>query len=211
MKGDQSEHTKNLKPLKVSDSVYKQKQRENHSRHWDKSGVVVEVKQHDQFLVKKNGSGVATLRNRRYLRKFQPFNTPLKLLTPSPAGPVTSQLTPPKPDVTTSPVVEDVTPPQPQTPTANLCQGKQMPVLTPQHLYQPPLPQKQTVTGEETIEKDQHSATPELSPRRYNRRDKSLPHTRLDLGRPASDTPKAPNTVTRSGRISKPGKRYPDC
>ena len=206
-----SEHTKNLKPLKVGDNVYIQNQTGNHSRRWDKSGVVVEVKQHDQYLVKKDGSGVATLRNRRYLRKFQPFNTALKLPTPSPAGPVTSQLTPPKPDVTTSPVVEDVTPPQPQTPTANLCQGKQMPVLTPQHLYQPPVPQKQTVTGEETIEKDQHSATPELSPRRYNRRDKSLPHTRLDLGRPASDTPKAPNTVTRSGRISKPGKRYPDC
>ena len=40
---------------------------------WDKTGKVVEVHQHDQYVIKVNGSGRVTVRNRKFLRKFSPF------------------------------------------------------------------------------------------------------------------------------------------
>ena len=69
-----SEHTVRLPPLKVTDSVIIQNQAGNHPRKWDKTGVVVEVKQHDQYVIRVDGSGRTTLRNRKFLRKFTPYN-----------------------------------------------------------------------------------------------------------------------------------------
>ena len=46
-----SEHTQHLPPLKIGDHVFIQNQTGNHPKKWDKSGVVVEVKQHHQYLV----------------------------------------------------------------------------------------------------------------------------------------------------------------
>ncbi len=43
-----------------------------HPDKWDKSGVVVETKDNDQYVVKVAGSGRLTLRNRRFLRKYEP-------------------------------------------------------------------------------------------------------------------------------------------
>ena len=81
-----SEHTSKLPPLKVGDNVFIQNQVGNHPRRWDTSGTVVEVKQFNQYLVKKDGSGRLTLRNRKFLRKFTPYNKSLDLsITRSPA------------------------------------------------------------------------------------------------------------------------------
>ena len=77
------EHSKSLPPLVVGDNVYIQNQVGNHPLKWDKSGIVVEVKQHDQYNVKVDGSGRLTLRNRKFLRKFSPFNTPSSAVPPS--------------------------------------------------------------------------------------------------------------------------------
>ena len=41
---------------------------------WDKSGCVVEVKGHDQYVVKVTGTGRLTLRNRRFLRRYEPHS-----------------------------------------------------------------------------------------------------------------------------------------
>ena len=68
------EHTRTLPPLKVGESVYIQNQVGNYPRRWEKSGIVIEVKQHDQYLVKVDGSGRVTARNRKFLRKFTPFS-----------------------------------------------------------------------------------------------------------------------------------------
>ena len=38
---------------------------------WDHTGIVVETKPHDQYVVKVSGSGRLTLRNRRFLRRYQ--------------------------------------------------------------------------------------------------------------------------------------------
>lgn len=68
-----NEHTKELSPLHVGDSVYVQNQVGRYPNKWDKSGKIVEVKQYDQYYVKIDGSNRLSLRNRKFLRKFTPF------------------------------------------------------------------------------------------------------------------------------------------
>ena len=67
-----SEHTQHLPPLKVGDCVRVQNQRGPHPTKWDKSGIVVEVRQFDQYIVRLDGSGRVTLRDRKFLRKYVP-------------------------------------------------------------------------------------------------------------------------------------------
>ena len=64
------EHTRRLPPLAVGDTVCIQNQTGNHPLKWDKTGRVVEVRQFDQYLVRVDGSGRTTLRNRKFLRKY---------------------------------------------------------------------------------------------------------------------------------------------
>ena len=80
-----SEHTRPLPPLVVSDCVRVQNQTGPHPTKWDKTGVVVEVRQFDQYVVRVDGSGRVTLRNRRFLRKYLPVvpRAPL-LMAPGP-------------------------------------------------------------------------------------------------------------------------------
>ena len=68
-----SEHSKILPPLKVGDQVRVQNQVGLKPRRWDKTGIVVEVRQFDQYVVKMDGSGRASLRNRRFLRRYEPM------------------------------------------------------------------------------------------------------------------------------------------
>ena len=69
-----SEHTKILPQLKVGDHVRVQNQVGNKPRRWDKTGVIIEVRQFDQYAVRIHGSGRVTLRNRKFLRKYIPFS-----------------------------------------------------------------------------------------------------------------------------------------
>ena len=73
-----SEHTKALSPLKVGDRVRIQNQTGRHPHKWDRTGVVIEVRQYHQYLVRIDGSGRKTLRNRKFLRKFIPMYKPAK-------------------------------------------------------------------------------------------------------------------------------------
>lgn len=68
-----SEHTRRLPPLVVGDYVRIQNQVGPHPTKWDKTGVIVEVRQFDQYVVRVDGAGRATLRNRKFLRKYVPF------------------------------------------------------------------------------------------------------------------------------------------
>ncbi|KAJ8369165.1 hypothetical protein SKAU_G00091930 [Synaphobranchus kaupii] len=72
-----AEHTKCLPPLVVGDLVRVQNQTGPYPNKWDRTGSVVEVRQHDQYVVKIDGSGRITLRNRRFLRKFSPVRNDL--------------------------------------------------------------------------------------------------------------------------------------
>ena len=68
------EHTKALPPLQVGDHVYLQNLTGNHPLRWERTGKVVEVRQFHQYVIRVDGSGRTTLRNRQHLRKFTPFN-----------------------------------------------------------------------------------------------------------------------------------------
>ena len=68
-----SEHSKALPPLKVGDHVRVQNQVGQMPRRWDRTGIVVEVRQFDQYVIKMDGSSRVSLRNRRFLRKYEPM------------------------------------------------------------------------------------------------------------------------------------------
>jgi hypothetical protein len=67
-----SEHTRRLPPLAVGHRVRIQNQVGRYPNKWDRTGTVVEVRQYDQYVVKVDGSGRITTRNRKFLRKFIP-------------------------------------------------------------------------------------------------------------------------------------------
>ena len=66
--------SKTLKPLQLHDIVQVQNQRGSHSNKWDLSGTIVEVLNFDAYVVKMDGSGRVTKRNRQFLRPIIPFN-----------------------------------------------------------------------------------------------------------------------------------------
>ena len=65
-----SEHTKRLPPLAVSDHVRIQNQIGPHPTKWDKTGTFIKVRQFDQYVyvIRVDGSGMVTLRNKKFLR-----------------------------------------------------------------------------------------------------------------------------------------------
>ena len=67
------EHSKELPLLREGDSVFVQNQNPASSKpgKWDREGTVVATRKNDQYLVRVKGTGRLTLRNRRFLRKFQ--------------------------------------------------------------------------------------------------------------------------------------------
>ena len=68
-----SEHSKALPPLDVGDKVFVQNQNKSSKQHkkWDRSGVVKEVGDFDQYTVCIDGTGRLTTRNRQFLRQRQ--------------------------------------------------------------------------------------------------------------------------------------------
>ena len=63
-----------LPKLALGDSVLVQNQVGNYPSRWDITGVVVEIKEHDQYVIKVDGSGRMTLRNRKFLKKIVPYS-----------------------------------------------------------------------------------------------------------------------------------------
>ena len=68
-----SERSRVLPPLRVGDYVRVQNQVGPMPRRWEKTGIVTEVRQFDQYLIKMDGSNRVSLRNRRFLRKYLPM------------------------------------------------------------------------------------------------------------------------------------------
>ncbi len=65
-----TQHTKRLLPLVVGNHVRIQNQTGAHPTRWDKTGVIIEVRQFNQYAVRVDGSGRITIRNRKFLRKY---------------------------------------------------------------------------------------------------------------------------------------------
>ena len=61
---------RNLPNLEVGDMVQIQNQRGNDPRRWNKSGKIIGKLNFDQYLVKVDGGGRLTRRNRRFLKKI---------------------------------------------------------------------------------------------------------------------------------------------
>ena len=76
-----SEHTKRLPALSVGDHVRIQNQTGPYPLKWDKTGVVIEVRQFDQYVIRVDGSGRVTLRNRKFLRRYTPVKSPTPKMT----------------------------------------------------------------------------------------------------------------------------------
>ena len=71
-----TEHTKRLSPLAIGNHVRVQNQMGPHPTKWDKTGIIIEVRQFDQYVVRMDGSGRVTIRNRKFLRKYIPVKLP---------------------------------------------------------------------------------------------------------------------------------------
>ena len=69
-----SEHTRRLTPLVVGNHVRIQNQTGPHLTKWDKTGIIIRVRQFDQCVVRVDGSGRVTICNRKYLRKYIPVS-----------------------------------------------------------------------------------------------------------------------------------------
>ena len=72
---DLRHNVRQLPPLVPGNRVLLQNQTGNHSKRWDRTGIVIEAKPYDQYVVKVDGSGRLTLRNRRFLRQIQDLTT----------------------------------------------------------------------------------------------------------------------------------------
>ena len=66
-------NTRKLAPLFIGDSVRIQNQSGNHPNKWDKTGIVIQIGDNDQYTVRVDGSRRLSLRNRSFLKKFQSF------------------------------------------------------------------------------------------------------------------------------------------
>ena len=120
-----SEHTKPLQPLRIGDTVRIQNQVGQHPTKWDRTGTVIEVRQYHQYLVRVDGSGRHTLRNRKFLRKYTPTHPsprPRSILDDLAHLPPALQPTPPLPlPIQVPPTPLDGPPsPAPSLPPASL-------------------------------------------------------------------------------------------
>ena len=75
---DLSNSSKPLKPLAIHQIVQVQNQCGSHANKWDLCGTIVQVLGHDAYIVKMDGSGRTTKRNRRFLKPILPFNEQLR-------------------------------------------------------------------------------------------------------------------------------------
>ena len=75
---DLEEHTRKLRQLKEGEVVSIQNQKGNKPTRWDCTGTVVEVRPNDQYMVKVDGSGRLTMRNRKFLRPIKPVKEMLR-------------------------------------------------------------------------------------------------------------------------------------
>lgn len=77
-----NEHVRSLPPLDVGDRCFIQNQTGNQPNKWHRSGVVTEVLPHDQYLMKVDGSGRVTRRNRRFLRSYKSATSDIERAPP---------------------------------------------------------------------------------------------------------------------------------
>ena len=197
-----SEHTRTLPPLTVGDCVRIQNQTGPHPTKWDKTGIVIEVRQYDQYVVRVDGSGRVTLRNRKFLRKYLPVvpRSPL-MMAPGPTPtPPTTHITPTLPSgPRTEPCPQASSPPPPDDPhspasDAQLPASSSPPCPSPT-ITTDPGPVATTPSTQLAKGKDLPRALRALQPH-------NAPGLKEHIALPASDTsPGGPRRSTRNKQI----------
>ena len=162
-------NTRALPRLAVGDSVLVQNQVGNHPSKWDITGVVVEAREHDQYVIRVDGSGRMTLRNRKFLKRITPFSM-TKHFKPSDEFIPKSQQNP-----AAEPQPETAAAPAPELPPAPVLVEEPAPVVEPP---QPPSPAPVSQPPEPTVAPE--PAKPE--PRRSSRPSKASERLQLSWG-----------------------------
>ena len=123
-----SAHTRVLPALTVGDCVRIQNQTGPYPTKWDKTGVIIEVRQFDQYVIRVDGSGRITLRNRKFLRLYHPViaRAPIAALPPKTTMPESSKV----------PTILEMTP-TPEGQRSNIPQEEIRPVSPPAHIEPP--------------------------------------------------------------------------
>lgn len=127
----------------------------NHPTKWDKTGVVVEVRQYDQYVVRMDGSGRMTLLNRKFLRQYLPVHKPPPRLTITDVIPYTAK----SPPSTSSPKAATTGQPCPSEPPTDPDLSKNTPTLS---YHEQPNPETRATTSPAT----QPTIDPSLPPAR---------------------------------------------
>ena len=200
-----SEHTQHLPPLKLGDCVRVQNQRGPNPLKWDKTAVVIEVRQFDQYVIRIDGSGRVTLRNRKFLRRYVPVVKPDTLLDYPAYIPVPKSAPPPNPNRITPEQTPPTTPrPVPTTPKpATPPQVQPVPSDSPvQHTP------KRTILNENMPPADE-AATPYIQPYTPNvaRQRKPLILKQLESHNNPGLTEQPANVPLGSGDDSTPPRR----
>ena len=187
-----SAHTRALTPLRVGDRVRLQNQTGPHPNKWDRTGVVIEVRQFHQYLIRVDGSGRQTLRNRQFLRKYVPVYQPAKrrsilddISHPSSTQTLNSAI--PSPQAYSPP-------PPPSSPTPNQTQSpsREITSKTPK-LPTPPV--STTCNGSSKNPAD--TVTPPSNTSQEPEPTLRPPATNLNLPTPATDTNQEPEPTLR--------------
>ena len=72
---DYNAKSRSLPPLKIGDNCLVQNCHGNYPKKWGLSGTVVETLPHQKYVIKIDGSGRVTTRNRRHLKVYTPATT----------------------------------------------------------------------------------------------------------------------------------------
>ena len=138
-------HTRRLPPLAVDHHICIQNNSGPHPNKWNKKGVIIEVHQFDQHVVRLDGSGRITIRNRKFLRRYIPIQAPqprrtihddFRQITNLPAKPAASPTLWPTTCTPTTPASHQPTL-EPPPPPLDKAQQAQFPLLLPQHIPAP--------------------------------------------------------------------------
>ena len=201
----------------MGDHVYIQNLVGNHPKCRERTGVVVEVKQFHQYVVRIDGSGRVTLRNRQHLRKFVPFYdkpaverainiTPMTALvtdksqlSDNPSSSVTRLVKPPVltlPDTGPEP---SVTTYEPRSPVTDL-------VKTPVQIHLDKGPEPPVTNHDEPGSPTPYSAVSDLSPEsRSPTRQLPVSEPRISSQPSEPSSKKIPRTLARLLPHNQPG------
>ncbi len=172
---------------------------------WDKSGVVVEVKQYHQYGVKMDGNGRITIRNRKFLRRTPgptpPPDHPLQRHRPVLMPPAQAMATnPPTPAPPANQAVH------PHTPQNQLTGQSAQTTPSPTTPLQPPPTPSSTAPAPQTPVQQQCSyASVAGTPTPPGLKNQSAPKS---LQMSPTKTPSSPPAPRRSNRERKPVIRY---